>query len=45
MEEGVLDVELMNGPIPGVSQSEDSTNGGRLDDRTECLVIINTWAA
>jgi hypothetical protein len=44
MEEGVLDIELMNGPVPGVSQSEDSTNGGGLDDGTECLVVINTWA-
>jgi hypothetical protein len=42
MEEGVLHIKLMNRPVPGVSQGEDSANGGRLDDRAECLVIVNT---
>jgi hypothetical protein len=44
MKESVLNIELMNGPVSGVSQSEDSTNGGGLDDETGRLVVINTWA-
>jgi hypothetical protein len=44
MEEGVLDIKLVNGPVPGVSQSKDSTNGGGLDDGTECLVVIHSGA-
>jgi hypothetical protein len=44
MEEGVLDIELVNRPVPEVSQSKDSTNGDRLDDGTECLVVINSGA-
>ena len=44
MEEGILHIKLMDGPIPRVSQSEDSTNGSRLDDGTESLIIINSGA-
>ena len=41
MEEGVFHIKLMNRPIPGVSQGEDSPDGSRLDDGAECLVVIN----
>ena len=44
VEEGVLHVELMNWPVPGVSQSENCADCGWLDDGTECLVVINTGA-
>jgi hypothetical protein len=39
VEEDVLDVELVHGPIPGESQSQHSLDGGRLDDRAEGLVV------
>ena len=41
MKEGVLYIELMNGPVLGESQRQDSANCGGLDNRTECLIIIN----
>jgi hypothetical protein len=37
VEEGVLDVELMNGQTPRDSQSQHSPNSGRLDDGAEGL--------
>jgi len=42
VEEGVLHIKLMNRPVPGVSQGEDSANSCRLDDRAECLIIVNS---
>jgi hypothetical protein len=44
MEESVLHVKLMNGPIPGVSQGEDIADSCRFDNRAECFVIVNTGA-
>jgi hypothetical protein len=41
MEEGVLNVELMNRLVPGVSQGENGANCGWFDDRAECLVVIH----
>ena len=41
MEEGVLDVELVDRPVLGVSQGEDGADRGGLDDRAERLVIIH----
>ena len=42
MKEGVLYIELMNGPVLGESQRQDSANCDGLDNRAECLIIINT---
>jgi len=44
MEEGVLHIKLMDGPIPRVSQSEDGANSSGLDDGTESLIVINSGA-
>jgi hypothetical protein len=44
MEEGVLHIKLVNWPVLGVSKREDSTDGGRFDDRTERFIVINSRA-
>jgi hypothetical protein len=44
VEEGVLDVELVHGPTPGDSQSQQSPDGGRLDDGAEGLVVVHPRA-
>jgi hypothetical protein len=38
MKEGVLDVELVDRPVPG----EDGADGGELDDGAEDLVVVHT---
>jgi hypothetical protein len=42
--EGVLDVELVHGPAPGDRQSQHSSDGGRLDDGAEGLIIVHPGA-
>jgi hypothetical protein len=44
MEEGILDIELMNHPIPGERVEEDSANGSKLDDGAKGLVIVHSGA-
>jgi hypothetical protein len=44
MQEGILDVELVNWPVSGESQAEDSADGGGLHDWTESLIEVNTRA-
>jgi hypothetical protein len=44
VEEGVLDVEQVHGPVPGDSQSQHSPNGGRLDDGAEGLIVVHPGA-
>jgi hypothetical protein len=44
MEEGVLDVELVYGPTLGDSQSQHSSDGGRLDDGAEGLIVVHLGA-
>jgi hypothetical protein len=44
MEEGVLDVELMDRPILGEGKGEDDTNGGELDDKAEGLIVVHSGA-
>jgi hypothetical protein len=44
MEKCILHVELMDGPVLRKSQREYHTDGSRLDNRTESLIIINTGA-
>jgi hypothetical protein len=41
VEEGVLDVQLMNQPRAGQSQCENNSNGGWLDNWTKTLLIVN----
>jgi hypothetical protein len=41
VEEGVLDVELVNGSIPGDRQSQHSPDGGRLDNGAEGLIVVH----
>jgi hypothetical protein len=44
MEEGILDVELMDRPVPGECEGEDGSNGGELDDGDEVLVVVHFGA-
>jgi hypothetical protein len=44
VEEGVLHVELVNRPVPGQSESQDSPDGGRFDHQTESLIVVNSGA-
>jgi hypothetical protein len=41
VEEGVVHVELVDRPVPGQSESQYSPDGGRLDHRTEGLVVVD----
>ena len=41
MQEHILDVELMNGPRAGESQTKYHTIGGRLHNWTQSLVVVN----
>ena len=43
MEESILDIKLTNRPRIGDSNVENQTDGGRLDDRAESLVIVDAW--
>jgi hypothetical protein len=42
MEEGILDIELMDRLVPGEGEGEDGVNSGELDDRAEGLVIVHS---
>ena len=44
MEEGILDIELMDRPVAGEGEGEDSSNGGELDDGPEGLVVVHSGA-
>jgi hypothetical protein len=44
MEEGVLDVELVDRPVPREGEGEDDTDGGELDDGVEGLIIVHFGA-
>ena len=41
MEEGILHLELTYGPVSRHRNAEDGANRGRLDDRAECLVVVD----
>jgi hypothetical protein len=41
VEEGVHHVELVDRPVPGQSESQNSPDGGKLDHRTEGLVVVD----
>jgi hypothetical protein len=40
MEQGVLDVELVDRPSSGEGEGEDSADGGELDDGAEGLIVV-----
>jgi hypothetical protein len=40
MEEGILDVELMDRPVAG----EDDADSGEFDDRAEDLIVVYSGA-
>jgi hypothetical protein len=44
VEECVLHVELVDRPVPGQSESQNSPDGSMLDHRTEGLVVVNSGA-
>jgi hypothetical protein len=44
VEEGILDIELMDRPVPEEGEGEDDSNGGELDNRAEGLVIVHSGA-
>jgi hypothetical protein len=41
VEEDILDIELMDRLVPGKGEGEDVTNGGKLDDGAESLVVVH----
>jgi hypothetical protein len=44
VEEGILDVELMDRSVTGEGEGEDGSHGGELDDGSEGLVVVHTGA-
>jgi hypothetical protein len=44
MKEGFLDVELMDHQVPGEGEGENGSNGGKLDDGVEGLVVVHSRA-
>jgi hypothetical protein len=40
MKEGVLDVELVDRPVPGEGEGEDNADGGELDG-AEGLIVVH----
>jgi hypothetical protein len=44
MEEGILDVELMDHPVLGEGEGENITNNGELDDGVESLIVVQSGA-
>jgi hypothetical protein len=41
MKEGILDVELVDRPVPGEGEGEDDADGGELDDGAEGLIVVH----
>jgi hypothetical protein len=44
VEEDILHVKLLNGPVTGDSSSKHRTNGGRFYNRVECLIVVDSRA-
>ena len=44
MKKRILDIELMNRPVPRMSKCEDCTDSCRFDNGTECFIIVNARA-
>uniref|UniRef100_J3N9D8 Uncharacterized protein n=1 Tax=Oryza brachyantha TaxID=4533 RepID=J3N9D8_ORYBR len=41
VEESILDVELVDGPVAGDGEAEDDSDDCRLDDGTKSLVVVD----
>jgi hypothetical protein len=41
MEEDILDIELMDRPVPREGEGEDDTNDDKLNDEAEGLVVVH----
>jgi hypothetical protein len=44
MEEGILDVELMDRPVAGEGEGESGADSGEFDDGAEGLVVVYSGA-
>jgi hypothetical protein len=44
VEEGILDIELMNHPVLVEGEGENGPNGGELDDGAKGLIVVNSGA-
>jgi hypothetical protein len=44
VEEGILNVELMDHPVPGEGKGEDCANSGELEDGAKGLVVVHSRA-
>jgi hypothetical protein len=44
VEEGILDVKLMDQPVLEECEGENGSNGGKLDNRNEGLVVVHSGA-
>ena len=44
MEESVLHIKLMNQPILRVCHRDDCANSGRLNNRAEGFIVVNSGA-
>jgi hypothetical protein len=44
MEEGILHIELLNGPVAGDSSCEYRMNGGRFHNRAKSLIVVDPGA-
>jgi hypothetical protein len=42
VEEDVLHIELLNGPVAGDSNNEHRVNGGWFHNRAESLIVVET---
>jgi hypothetical protein len=42
MEEGILDIELMDRPVAEEGEGEDGAKSGELDDGAEGLIIVHS---
>jgi hypothetical protein len=43
VEKGILHVELAHGLVSGRSNAEDGADRGRLDNRAECLIVVDAF--
>lgn len=41
VEECILHVKLVNGPWAGRGNAKHNANGGRFDNRAECLIVVD----
>jgi hypothetical protein len=44
VQEGIVHIQLMNGPAPGEGERQNSTNCSWFDNMAKCLIIVNAWS-